>query len=79
MAAAYIEHDRISIPRDIPELGVSRGDAGLVKGLTLRNEIVTASVRVDYSTGQTRGWVEMTIKPDERVVSFSPAWRRLGI
>jgi hypothetical protein len=70
---AYIEHDRILIPQDIPELGVSRGDAGLVKDLTLDNEIVTASVRVDYSTGQPRGWVEMTVKPEERMVSYSPA------
>lgn len=73
MTAAYIQHDRIPLPQDIPEIGISRGDAGLVKGLTLHKEVVTASVRVDYSTGTPRGWVEMTVKPEERVVSFSPA------
>jgi hypothetical protein len=52
---------------------VARGDAELVKDLSLDSETVTASVRVDYSTGQPRGWVEMTIRPRARVVSFSPA------
>jgi hypothetical protein len=73
MYTTYVEHDRIEIPRDIPRLGVSCGDAGLVKDLTLDNETVTASVRVDYSTGQTRGWVRMTVKPEARVVSYTPA------
>jgi hypothetical protein len=73
MHTTYVEHDRIEISQDIPQLGVARGDAELVKDLSLDSETVTASVRVDYSTGQPRGWVEMTIRPRARVVSFSPA------
>lgn len=69
----YTPYDRITIPTVVPELGVSRGDSGLVEDLALRDEVVPASVRVDYSTGQPRGWVGMAIRPDRRVLSFYPA------
>jgi hypothetical protein len=69
----YREHDLIPIPRDIPNLGVSEGERGLVKGLDFHNGRVQTLVRVDYSTGQTRGWVEMDVMPEQRVLSYSPA------
>lgn len=67
----YQEHDLLQIPQAVPELGIAEGDRGLVKDLSLRNETVMASVRIDYSTGQTRGWVEMMVRPEERIVSYS--------
>jgi hypothetical protein len=69
----YREHDLIPIPRDIPDLGISEGERGLVKGLDFHNGRVLALVRVDYSTGQTRGWVEMDVMPEQKVLSYSLA------
>jgi hypothetical protein len=30
-------------------------------------------VKVNYSTGQTRGWVEMDVMPERKVLSYSAA------
>ncbi len=68
---AYCAHDRASIPADIPELGVRRGDEGIVEDLDLRNNSVFASVRVYRSTGQTKGVVEMQVRPRQEVVSYA--------
>jgi hypothetical protein len=69
----YREHDLIPIPQDIPDLGISEGQRGLVKGLDFHNGRVLALVKVNYSTGQTRGWVEMDVMPEQKVLSHSPA------
>lgn len=67
----YQEHDLITIPEDIPELGISRGDVGVVKDLDLRNDTVVATVMTYYSTGHERGVVEMSVRPDTKVVSYA--------
>ena len=64
----YQEYDRISIPEDVPALGIARGDEGVIRGLVLHNE--TVFVMVTYSTGQTRGWVIMELKPQKKVRSY---------
>jgi hypothetical protein len=69
----YREHDLIPIPRDIPEPGISEGQRGLVKGLEFDYGRVLALVKVNYSTGQTRGWVEMDVMSERRVLSYSAA------
>ncbi len=69
----YREHDLISIPQDIPELGISEGQSGIVKDLDFDHGRVQALVRVNYSTGQTRGWVEMDVMPEQKVLAFSPS------
>lgn len=71
------EHDLVAIPADIPDLGVRAGDKGIVRGLDLHDNTVVASVRVDYSTRQPRGWVIMETKPTSRVLSYTtdPATR----
>ena len=68
---AYCAHDRAPIPGDIPELGIKRGDEGVVEALDLRNNNVFASVRVYRSTGQTRGMVRMQVRPRQEVVSYA--------
>ena len=65
------EHERIAIPEDVPALGVRKGDEGIVRRLNLHNDTVFAFVMITYSTGQTRGWVIMVIKPDRKVRSFT--------
>ena len=65
------EYDRISIPEDVPALGVEKGDEGIIRGLHLDNETVLAFVVVSYSTGQTRGWVILEIKPEKKVRSYT--------
>ncbi len=65
------EHDRIPIPEDVPALGIRKGDEGIVRKLDLHNETVFAFVMVTYSTGQTRGWVIMEIKPNRKVRSYT--------
>jgi hypothetical protein len=30
-------------------------------------------VKVNYSTGQARGWVEMDVMPEQRILSYSLA------
>jgi hypothetical protein len=69
----YREHDLIPIPRDIPELGISEGQRDLVKGLEFDYGRVLALVKVNYSTVRTRGWVEMDVLPERRVLSYSAA------
>jgi len=67
----YQEHDRIAIPEDVPALGIREGDEGIVRNLELYNDTVFAFVMIIYSTGQTRGWVILEIKPDHKVRSFT--------
>ena len=71
----YQEHDRISIPEDVPALGVEEGDEGVIRGLQLDNETVLALVAIAYSTGQPRGEVMMEIKPYAKVRSYTTASR----
>ena len=69
----YQEHDRISIPEDVPALGVEEGDEGVIRGLQLDNETVLALVAIAYSTGQPKGEVMMEIKPHAKVRSYTTA------
>ncbi len=71
----YQEHDRIPIPEDLPELGIRRGDEGVVRRLTYLRNTVFAFVMVTYSTGQLRGWVVVEIKPERKVRSYTTASR----
>ena len=66
-------HDRVAIPEDVPALGIRKGDEGVVRNLELYNDTVSAFVIITYSTGQTRGWVIMEIKPNYEVRSFTPS------
>ncbi|CAA9457270.1 MAG: hypothetical protein AVDCRST_MAG28-2679 [uncultured Rubrobacteraceae bacterium] len=68
----YQVHDRISVPEDVPVLGVEKGDEGIIRELVLHNDTVTAFVEVSYSTGRTRGWILMEIMPEEKVSSYTP-------
>ena len=67
------EYDRISIPEDVPALGIEEGDEGVVRGLHLDNETVLAFVAIAYSTGQPRGEVTVEIKPLRKVRSYKNA------
>lgn len=67
------EHDLISVPDDVPALGVREGDQGIIRKLTYLHNTVYAFVRIDYSTGQTRGWIIVEIKPNLEVRSFTTA------
>ncbi len=69
----YQEYDRISIREDVPALGIEKDDEGVIQGLTLHNETVFAFVT--YSTGQTRGWVIMELKPQRKVSSYKAVSR----
>lgn len=69
----YVERDLIPIPEDLPAIGVAAGDEGLITGMNLQNNNVVALVQVTYSTGQPRGWVEMSVTPEERVLSHAAA------
>jgi hypothetical protein len=71
----YQEYDRISIPEDVPALGVQEGDEGVIRGLQLDNETVLALVAIAYSTGQPRGEVTVEIKPSKKVRSYTTASR----
>ncbi len=65
------EHDVITLPEDIPELGAKKGDPGTIQSLDFRGDNnVVAVVKVPFSTGQTRGRVEMNILPEEKVSAF---------
>ena len=66
----YVERDLISIPEDLPAIGVAGGDEGLITDLSLKNNVV-ALVQISYSTGQPRGWVEMSVLPEEKVLSYA--------
>ena len=69
----YKEYDRIEIPEDIPELGVERGNEGVIQTLDYANNRVHASVMVTYSTAQPRGWVDLQLLPEEKVNSYAEA------
>jgi hypothetical protein len=69
------EHDRIPIPEGVPQLGIRRGDEGVIRRLTYLRNTVFAFVMVTYSTGQLRGWVVVEIKPERRVRSYTTASR----
>ncbi|MBA2713015.1 MAG: hypothetical protein H0U55_05610 [Rubrobacteraceae bacterium] len=69
----YQEHDRISIPEDVPALDIEEGDEGVIRGLHLDNETVLAFVAIAYSTGQPWGEVTMEIKPHRKVLSYTTA------
>ena len=67
----YEVHDLISIPEDVPELEIERGDQGIIRDLVLLNESVAAFVEVSYSTGQTKGWILVEVMPEEKVLSYT--------
>ncbi len=69
----YQEHDRVPIPEDVPELGIRRGDEGVVRRLTYLRNTVFAFVMITYSTGQLRGWVVVEIRPERKVRSYTTA------
>ena len=69
------EHDRVSIPEDVPELGIREGDEGVISRLTYLRNTVFAFATVTYSTGQPRGWVVVEIKPERKVRSYTTAIR----
>jgi hypothetical protein len=54
----------------VPALGIAKGDEGIIRGLSLHNETIFAFVMVTYSTGQTRGWVIVELKPQRKVRSY---------
>jgi hypothetical protein len=68
----YQEHDVIPMPADIPELGIKKGEEGVIENLNFRNDTVEASVRMDHSTRQTKGLIGMKIRPEEAILSYSP-------
>jgi hypothetical protein len=50
----YREHDRIPIPKDVPELGIRREDEGVIRRLMyLRNTIFAFVIR-DYEIYRMR-------------------------
>lgn len=67
----YQEYDRVSIPEAVPELGVEKGNEGVVHGLAYDKETVHASVLVRYSTNQPRGWIRLQISPEKKVSSYA--------
>ena len=67
----YEVRDLISIPEDVPELEIERGDEGVIRELVLLNESVAAFVEISYSTGQTRGWVVVEVMPEVKVLSYT--------
>ena len=68
-------YDRVSVPEDVPALGVKAGDEGVIRGLSLDKDRVFAFVEITYSTGQLRGWVVMEMKPERKVVSYTTETR----
>ena len=62
----YAEYDRITIPEDVPALGVEKGNEGVIHGLDYQNDAVYASVLVSYSTNQPRGWVGVQVAPRKK-------------
>lgn len=67
----YAQYDLISIPEDVPELGVQKGHEGVIRSLDYYNDTVYASVLVTYSTNQPRGWVGMEVAPSEKISSYA--------
>jgi hypothetical protein len=68
---AYEVHDLISIPEDVSELEIERGDKGVIRELVLLSESVAAFAEVSYSTGQTKGWILVEVMPEEKVLSYT--------
>lgn len=69
--ARFAEYDRISIPEDVPALGVEQGNEGVIHSLDYHNETAYASVLVTYSTNQPRGWVDVEVAPKEKVSAYA--------
>ena len=68
------EYDLVAIPANIPALGVKIGETGLVRDLDLRiGGDVIATLQLVAPTGLTKGWVEMEVRPTEKVLSYSAA------
>lgn len=68
------EYDLVAIPANIPALDVKLGETGLVRDLDLRlGGGVIATLELVAPTGLTKGWVEMEVRPDERVLSYATA------
>ena len=68
----YKEYGLVAIPADIPALGVKLGETGLVRDLDLRiGGDVIATLELVAPTGLTKGWVEMEVRPAEKVLSYS--------
>jgi hypothetical protein len=65
----YKELDRIPMPEDVSELGVRKGDEGIIENLDLRNDQVIARVRIPRSTGQAKGYVALKVLPEQQVLS----------
>lgn len=66
------EYDLVTIPMDIPALGVKLGEKGLVRDLDLKlGGGIIATLQLVAPTGLTKGWVEMEVRPDERVLSYA--------
>ena len=67
----YQALDVIEFSTDVPDHGVRAGERGQIEALDLRtngNEVV-ATVRVPYSTGQTRCRLEVNLRPETKIVS----------
>ncbi len=67
----YAEHDRISIPEDVPALGIEKGSEGVIEKLEYERDSVRASVLVTYSTHQPKGSVLVGLAPEEKVLSYT--------
>lgn len=66
------EYDLVAIPADIPALGVKIGEKALVRDLDLRiGGDVVATLEIVAPTGLTKGWVEMKVRPAEKVLSYA--------
>lgn len=66
----YTEYDRIAIPEDVSELGVKRGNEGVIRELKHHPNRVIASVMVTHSTNQPKGLVDVQVAPLKRVASY---------
>lgn len=66
----YTEYDRIAIPEDVSELGVKKGNEGVIHNITHHPNSVVASVMVTHSTNQPKGWVDVQVAPQEKVASY---------
>ena len=61
----YTALDVMPVPGEVPTLGIGAGEGAQIQSLELRRngtELV-ALVRVPYSTGQTRGLLEVPVPP----------------
>ena len=69
----YAERDLLPIPENVPQLGVEKGNEGVIEKLAYQNDRVYASVLVTYSTRQPRGSVLVSLKPEQKVLSYTSA------